>query len=470
MTNNTMFGGPVRATRNPAGLTAGGINANRPARLISAMRRIEQSMPVPLHIVAMGDSTGNGQTEWCYALATALAAQYPAYTVDYRLFNDTTQQYDNATRLSTGTAGAGGISTGLSSGTTKFQIADSEAIRITGDLDVRVRVNLGSQLPSATMFFCGHWAAGNVAWYFDIATNGIIRVHTSVDGSAVVSRSATAALSGTDLTSDIWLRATIDADNGASGNTSTFYKSTDGTNWTQIGSAVVVAGTLTIFNNTAVFTFVGRGATLPQQTAAIKFYACQVYGSLDGTVRKIDIDLGDQPRYTTNGNRTFVDGVGNTVSQVVDAGSTQIGSPRILIDNGCVGGTSIDYHYEATRYTKVVTVTPHIMMLDHGHNLQTTLDYRAEMKTLLDKVLVSNPDCAIVVMTQNKRHPTGTNYYDHMLRHQIVSDYAASQGYGLIDIMAELGDGYTTDVDPVHPDATGNVLWGGSVKKYFGLA
>ena len=474
MSTNTMMGKNVTATKdasgNVVGLSAGGKSVSRPQTLVSAMRRIEQSMPVPLHIVAMGDSTGDATDEWCYNLATALATQYPAYTVDYRLFNDTTQQYDNATRLSTGTAGTGGISTGLAAATTKFQIADSAQIAITGDMDIRVKVNLGGQLPSAVMYFAGQFAAGNMAWYLDISTSGIFRIHTSVNGSTIVSHAATAALAGTDLSGDIWLRATIDADNGAAGHTTAFYKSTDNATWTQIGSNVVVAGTLTLHDSTAAFTFVGRGTTLPQQTAAIKFYACQLYGSLDGTVRKIDIDLGDQPRYTTNGTRTFVDGAGNTVTMTGDAGSTAIGAPRILIDNGSVGGTSIDYHYDATRYTKLVTVTPHIMLLNHGHNLQATLDYRAELKTLLDKVLASNPDAAIVLMTQNKRHTTATNFYDHLLRHQIVSDYAASQGFGLLDVMAALGDGYTTLGDTVHPDATGKALWSAAVQQYMGLA
>ena len=44
-------------------------------------------------LVIIGDSTGNDPTEWVKLLTDKLAADYPAYTVKYRLWDDTTSTY-----------------------------------------------------------------------------------------------------------------------------------------------------------------------------------------------------------------------------------------------------------------------------------------------------------------------------------------------------------------------------------------
>jgi hypothetical protein len=54
-------------------------------------------------LTILGDSTGNATTEWVYLLGQWLATHYPAYTVLYRLWNDTTQGYDAVVTLQTGT-------------------------------------------------------------------------------------------------------------------------------------------------------------------------------------------------------------------------------------------------------------------------------------------------------------------------------------------------------------------------------
>jgi len=55
-------------------------------------------------ILYIGDSTGNEPAEHIYLETQALAAQFPKYTVNYRLWNDTSRTYDAATVIQTGTA------------------------------------------------------------------------------------------------------------------------------------------------------------------------------------------------------------------------------------------------------------------------------------------------------------------------------------------------------------------------------
>lgn len=53
-------------------------------------------------ILYVGDSTGNEPIEHIYMEAQALAARFPAYTVNYRLWNDTSRTYDAAVTIQTG--------------------------------------------------------------------------------------------------------------------------------------------------------------------------------------------------------------------------------------------------------------------------------------------------------------------------------------------------------------------------------
>ena len=54
-------------------------------------------------MLVIGDSTGNETTEWVYLTAQWLAAQHPAWTVQYRLWNDGTSAYASASTIQTGT-------------------------------------------------------------------------------------------------------------------------------------------------------------------------------------------------------------------------------------------------------------------------------------------------------------------------------------------------------------------------------
>ncbi|MBY4212922.1 putative Ig domain-containing protein [Rhodococcus fascians] len=69
------------------------------ARLLSKLtRNVEDAC-----YLYVSDSTGNELTEHVYLELMALAARFPAYTVQYYLWNDTTKAYDSAVVVQTGT-------------------------------------------------------------------------------------------------------------------------------------------------------------------------------------------------------------------------------------------------------------------------------------------------------------------------------------------------------------------------------
>lgn len=95
--------GRVREKHLPTGLAAAALDARytggQPGQLISTLRRGKANAVLNI----LGDSTGNETYEWAYRLSVWLGQKFPAYTVLYRLWNDTNQSYDAATTLQTGT-------------------------------------------------------------------------------------------------------------------------------------------------------------------------------------------------------------------------------------------------------------------------------------------------------------------------------------------------------------------------------
>lgn len=137
--------------------------------------------------------------------------------------------------------------------TSKVSCPDAAGLGITGDLDVRADVSLLSW--RAPQNIAGKWefTADQRSWLLHINRHGQLVFSWSTDGTLTTSR---AAVSTSPVTIPaghrLAIRATIDVNNGAAGNTVTFYTSTSisGT-WTQLGSAVTQSGTTSIFDSTS---------------------------------------------------------------------------------------------------------------------------------------------------------------------------------------------------------------------------
>jgi len=96
---NAIFA-PLATTNSVTNLGLGQNSAAANAsRLLNKLNRGIDSATV----LYVGDSTGNEQLEHIYLEAQALAAQFPKYTVNYRLWNDTSRTYDAAVTIQTGT-------------------------------------------------------------------------------------------------------------------------------------------------------------------------------------------------------------------------------------------------------------------------------------------------------------------------------------------------------------------------------
>lgn len=123
--------------------------------LSSATRQTQQLMQAltfgrNCNLVVLGDSTGDATTEWIYLLAVKLGVDFPAFTVQYKLWDTGTNNYGSATTIQTGT-GAYTLTVYNAS------IAGATALKFAGTyFATAVRPSAMGQDPDLVMLSYGH--------------------------------------------------------------------------------------------------------------------------------------------------------------------------------------------------------------------------------------------------------------------------------------------------------------------------
>lgn len=160
---------------------------------------------------------------------------------------------------------------------------DSAAVSVTGDLQLIWSGPLTDWTPAADETFISKLTTGGQYSYdLKIATTGHPYLRWSADGTAVIYKPCTAVVPFANGVRGS-IKATLDVDNGASGNDVKFFTSTDeGASWAQLGSTVTTAGTTSIFDGTDILAIgANSGGT---SALAANAYSAQVYNGIGGTL------------------------------------------------------------------------------------------------------------------------------------------------------------------------------------------
>jgi hypothetical protein len=145
---------------------------------------------------------------------------------------------------------------------------DQAALEISGDIDIQVKLAMPDWTPSTDMSIINKWGAGALAgreWDFRLGTTGGLSIVWNNSAGTLLSKASTATISAADGAA-LYVRVTMDVDNGASGFDVKFYTSLDGSAWTQLGTTVTTAGSTSIITTTANALTIGGtvgGSTLP---------------------------------------------------------------------------------------------------------------------------------------------------------------------------------------------------------------
>lgn len=175
--------------------------------------------------------------------------------------------------------------TGATVGTANVSTFDAASLDITGDIDLRFQADLDSW--TETIELIGKWntVSNQRSYLLSILVGGFLRFRWSSDGTNFTIMTSTVALPVTN--GPLTVRATFDANNGAAGNTTTFYYGTAGINgaFTQLGDPVVTAGVASMFSGTATLVILDNpNSNVATQSVRGKVQAAQVRSGIAGTV------------------------------------------------------------------------------------------------------------------------------------------------------------------------------------------
>lgn len=215
--------------------------------------------------------------------------------------------------------------------------ADKAVLDIVGDTEVRADIwphtwrpgNSTTGTAGGMVIASKYLIAGDQrSWAFYLTHAGLLVFTWSTAGTTGTRIFATSTAAVPAASGRLSVKVTIDVNNGAAGNTVTFYtaSSVNGS-YTQLGSAVVTSGTTSIFSSSARLV-VGGGDDSPVVISGLqpfggKFYELQVYDGIAGTLRA-------NPQFTALalGTTSFSDGLGTPNTWAVE-GQARITSDRV---------------------------------------------------------------------------------------------------------------------------------------------
>lgn len=445
------------------------------------MRRMQSGRESPV-VSVLGDSTSAASTGWFNLLMEGIGDLFPSHTVERRDWSDANQRYELVpTVVQVGTAGARRfVATGASTDRF-FIVADSAGTSPTS----AVRAEFDLMVPAFGAAFTpgGKYITGTDqrSWFVQVNADGTVSFFFSSDGTAgtQLTRTSTAAIPGGLAGSRFTLRVNFIGDNGASGNSTSFYYSTDrGANWTQIGTTVVNAGVQSIYNGTAPTQLNARGGAGNSTGGAIQYYGLKVFLNLTATTRPaIDFDTALWNGYGSNATvgsniAQFTDFVGNVVQ--VDGtgqGGAMSGAPVLFVLNGAVSGQTISYANDGTRFPKLTPNPADLVFINYSHNEVGLIDYRTPYVTLTDAIIAKWPDAGIVATIQNQRKSPAANIVEHAIRGDEIASLAGSRRWAVVDARGYFAATGTPDTyvssDGIHPTQPGYDLIAAQAQRLF---
>ena len=424
---------------------------SQPAYLMGALDIGSES--VAWQVIA--DSTSNGNDEWVYLTSQWLAAQFPAYTINYRLWNTTNIDYEAPTRLQTGPSGERYVPYGSAG---QSYEPDSATNSITGDLDIRVDVSCTSWNTGSEQVLAAKFAGSGVrSFYFTLSTAGQLQLWWTADGTTLIGKQVASGWTVPTAGTRKYLRVVLDVNNGASGNDVKFYESTDtGATWSQIGTTVTTAGTTSIFDSTTELQIGARGGSVGAGANLFgKIYHAEIRDGINGP-----LVAPAMPELWSN----------QGVSQI------PVGSPVLTVVNGSHPGADIDTLggtvsgvYDPKR---VPLMTPKYgqalvtVSCSHNDGIQKGAAYLAKWTTLFTAIKTKFPYAGHMISTQNPRISPASNITSHAVRNSQLIGYAVSQRMGVLDAWAAITNsgqpiGDLVGADGIHPTPAGSIVWAG---------
>lgn len=161
---------------------------------------------------------------------------------------------------------------------------DAAVLDITGDIDIRFDATLKIWWKSQGLAAKYSTVGDNRSWAVIIDDDGLVSLLWSPDGTLASRLIAESTVPLPLRSGRQAVRVTLDVNNGAAGNTTTFYTSGSISGaWTQLGDTVVKAATTSIFSGNASVE-AGSAAGIATDYLFGEVHALQVLNGIGGTV------------------------------------------------------------------------------------------------------------------------------------------------------------------------------------------
>jgi len=393
------------------------------------------------------DDHGNAtNTGWVTGLATYLAALFPTIRIENYIWDDTAQDYNAAVVIQAGSAGRRGVLFDATRNRSRKQTSTSVG-DITTDIDLRICLAPTSWQPGAAQVLIARsGSSGTRGFVFQISSGGGLSFqwwyNNASDANTLTETCTYAQIGSPAAGSTMWVRVTLDVDNGASGHTTTFYYSLDeGVTWTQAKQSVV-AGTTTIANPAGVDYEIGaRANSTAPLTATV--YAAEVRQGINGP----KISYGPIDAWLA-----------------VNGASAMVGSPTLYIINGSIAGKTISYFANATR---LPLLCPRMLNAHHifasGYNETTfTTEWTSQLDSFLTAIKAQNPLATFGFTTQGPMN-TYAAYWGQQMRQRIALTWALRNGLWVADSARAMQDyiagGGNPSGDGIHPSPGMMTAW-----------
>jgi hypothetical protein len=241
---------------------------------------------------------------------------------------------------------------------------DTAAVSVTGDIDIRAKVSLDDWTPGVEKTLVAKWNSSTSQRAYELFINaaGNIGFRSSVAGTAATVDVGSSTAPTVSDGANLWIRATLDVDDGAGNNVVKFYTSADGVTWVQLGDTRTTAGATSIFDSSAALEIGSKTAgTLNMLNGNV--YAAEVRNGIDGTVvASFDARRADTPWTILGAGWSW-------------EGASFAGKPAMVLS---LPGTS--GNYASTPDTAGVSVTGDIDI-----RVKATLDVVADLQALFSK-------------------------------------------------------------------------------------
>ena len=174
---------------------------------------------------------------------------------------------------------------------------DSGPLSVTGDIDIQCWLAMDDWTPAADMTLVGKLLTGTNqrSYGLKVATSGVMQFFHTTDGTSSTQgrQDSTAAPTVTDGAA-LWVRVTMDVNNGASGYDTKFYTGGNAPTpiWTQLGSTVTTSTATSIYDGSALLELGSMNAGAVHQLAG-KIYRARIYSDLTETTKVYDADFTD---------------------------------------------------------------------------------------------------------------------------------------------------------------------------------